>query len=81
MADALPHEVANFLAFVRLASPPAVPLHLSHIIVREPFNQAPWFQFVCRERSEALVSATRIVLQSDFLKVQKYVMLFHRIVL
>jgi hypothetical protein len=71
MAAALPHEVAEFLSFVRLANPPAVPLHLSYVIVKEPYNQVPWFRYAIRERSECIVSAARIVLQSEFLQVQK----------
>jgi hypothetical protein len=69
--EALPQEVADYLSFVSLPNPPAVPRHISHTIVREPYDHPPWFRFVCRERSDNLIAATRIVLQSNFLQLQK----------
>jgi hypothetical protein len=70
MALALPQEIATFLGFVGLDNPPALPLHVTHAIVQEPTNVAPWYRYVCRERSEVLKSAVRIVLQSEVSQLQ-----------
>ncbi len=70
MALVLPQEIAIFLGFVGLANPPPLPRHVTHTIVQEPSNVSPWYQYVCRERSEVLKSAVRIVLQSELSQLQ-----------
>jgi hypothetical protein len=71
MALALPSEVAHFLDFVPLPAVPIVPAFITHTIVKVPSDQAPWFIYERRERSEDLIAAARIVLQSNFFQVQR----------
>ncbi len=73
MALALPSEVARFLDFVPLPAVPVVPAYITHTIVQVPSDEAPWFKYECRERSADLVAAARIVLQSNYFQVQRYV--------
>jgi hypothetical protein len=71
MAFVLPQEVADFLEYVQLPTPPELPAFVTHAIVQVPSNHAPWFRYEQHERSDDLTNAALIVLQSNFLQIQR----------
>jgi hypothetical protein len=71
MAFALPAEVATFLDLIPFPEVPVLPGFITHTIVQVPSDQTPWFQYEARERSRDLVTACRIVLQSNYYQLQR----------
>ncbi len=63
-------EVSSFIEYRPFATPPLLPAFLTHTIVRVPADRDPWFKYEVRERSNDLVSAARIVLQSNISQLQ-----------
>jgi hypothetical protein len=68
MSLSLSAEVAAFIEYRPFPTPPVVPAFVSHTVVRVPADQHPWFRYEVRERSNDLVTAARIVLQSNVLQ-------------
>jgi hypothetical protein len=71
MAFALPDEVATFLNLVPFPTVPILPGFITHTIVKVPCEQAPWFRYEQRERSGDLLTACRIILQSNYFQFQR----------
>ncbi len=70
MALSFSAEVASFIGYRRFPTPPVLPAFVTNTIVRVPADQDPWFRFEARERSDDLILAARIVLQSNVTRLQ-----------
>jgi hypothetical protein len=70
MALSFSSEVSSFIEFRPFSTPPVLPAFLTHTVVRVPSDEDPWFRYEVRERSGDLVSAARIVLQSNVTQLQ-----------
>ena len=68
MTSATALEVARYLEFRPFFTEPELPRYLTHTIVKIPALGLPGFIYECQPRSEAMISAARIVLQSDHAK-------------
>ena len=68
MTSATAMEVAQYLDFRPFSVEPELPRFLTHAIVRIPSPDQPGFIYACQPRPEAMISAARIVLQSDHAK-------------
>ncbi len=70
MALSFSAEVAAFIEYRPFPTPPVLPAFVTHTIVRVPADQHPFFRYEARERSDDLILAARIVLQSNVLRLQ-----------
>ena len=61
-------EIARYLEFRAFSLEPELPLYITHAIVRVPIPRSPGYLLACRPRSEAMVSAARIILQCNHSK-------------
>jgi hypothetical protein len=71
MALSLSAEVAAVIEYRPFPTPPVLPAFVTHTIIRVPSDQPPWFRYEARERSGDLVTAARIVLQSNVYALQR----------
>jgi hypothetical protein len=65
MALSFSAEVAAFIGYRPFSTPPVLPAFVTNTIIRVPADQHPWYRYEARDRSDDLVLAARIVLQSN----------------
>ncbi len=68
--DSFGRDIADLVGYVPLGHELVLPSYVRRVILQVPSRRSG-FRYVCRPRSSMFVSAVSIVIQSDFLKLQR----------